>query len=224
MTGSPSGRGSGASERLLWHVETAIGTRLVDVLPSAVGGSVTVNVDGRTVVRLDKPTDAQTSSIATFDLDGSRIDVLLSVAHPVMHVELFRDWVSLADGRTLDAARRSVPAPVPRFERWTNTGLTGVSTAPIAPGWVLATIMVAILAVIAGVAVARSAPLAMIGMWVLIAVFLRAWLILTARVHRYLRTRSDLGDWTRLALLSGAFLAVPMVTGAILVGALLAVS
>jgi hypothetical protein len=185
---------------------------------------VTVEVDGRKVARLAKPTDARMSSMATFDLDGSRFAVLLTVAHPVTHVDVFRDGVSLADGRPIEAARRSLPAPVPRFERWTNTNLTGVSSAAIAPAWVWVTAVVAMLVVIAGVVVARSVLLAMIGVWVLIGVFVRAWLIVTARAHRYLRRRADLGDWTRLALLSGAFLAVPMVSAVILVTAVLAVT
>ena len=180
-------RDGAAAERRLWHVETTTGVHLVDILPSALGGSVAVELDGRKVARLAKPTDARTSSMATFDLDGSRLTVLLTVAHPVMHVEVFRDGVSLADGRTIEAARRSVPAPVPRFERWTDTGLTGVSSAAIAPAWVWATIVVAILVVIAGVAVARSVVLAMIGVWVLIGIFVRGWMIVTARAHRYLR-------------------------------------
>ena len=217
-------RDGAAAERLLWHVETVTGVHLVDILPSALGGSVAVELDGRKVAGLAKPTDARTSSMATFDLDGSRLAVLLTVAHPVMHVEVFRDGVSLADGRTIEAARRSVPAPVPRFERWTDTGLTGVSSAAIAPAWVWATIVVAVLVMIAGVAVARSVVLAMIGVWVLIGIFVRGWMIVTARAHRYLRARADLGDWTRLALLSGAFLAVPIVSAFILLGALLALS
>ena len=217
-------RDGAAAERLLWHVETSTGVHLVDILPSAFGGSVAVELDGRKVAGLAKPTDARTSSMATFDLDGSSLAVLLTVAHPVMHVEVFRDGVSLADGRTMEAARRSVPAPVPRFERWTDTNLTGVSSAAIAPAWLWATTAVAILVVIAGVAAARSVVVAMIGGWVLIGIFVRGWLIVTARAHRYLRGRADLGDWTRLALLSGAFLAVPIASAVILVGALLALT
>jgi hypothetical protein len=102
-----------------------------------------------------------------------------------------------------------------RFEAWTRGSLTGISSLRIAPMWVtLATAgFVAILVVAFGTL--RSGEfrggLVFVGLWGLVLLFLRTWLIATARTRRYLITRSDWGDVPRLAALAGIFVTIPAV-------------
>lgn len=53
--------------------------------------------------------------------------------------------------------------------------------------------------------------LVFVGLWGLVLLFLRAWLIATARTRGYLVTRSDWGDVARVAALAGVFLTIPVV-------------
>ena len=41
---------------------------------------------------------------------------------------------------------------------------------------------------------------------VLLLLFVREWLVVTAKAHRYLLTRRDLGDWVRLLAIATVFL------------------
>jgi hypothetical protein len=47
--------------------------------------------------------------------------------------------------------------------------------------------------------------------------FVTRWFVITAKARRYLVSRQDLGDWTRLAILAAVYLAIPVAIGVLLV-------
>ena len=101
------------------------------------------------------------------------------------------------------------------FERWTNLAITGVSSSRLGPRWAIFTAAAClVLNIVAAVAfrsgVFRGA-LVLVGLVGLMLLFLRTWAILTARTRRYLVSRSDLGDLTRMALLAATYVAIPAV-------------
>ena len=99
-----------------------------------------------------------------------------------------------------------------RFERWTSTGVTGMAASRLAPRWVRigTPLLLALLAVTTWAM--RSGPLrgalAAIGLYGLVFIGLRTWLIVSARTRAYLVGRRDIGDWVRVAALLAAFVAV----------------
>ena len=111
------------------------------------------------------------------------------------------------------------------FERWTNVGISGVSSSRLGPRWAivgaaacLAMIFVATIGFRSG---AFRGALVAVGLVGLVLLFFRTWAILTARTRRYLVSRSDWGDLTRLALLGAAYVAIPAIgaiAGLVLIG------
>ena len=97
-----------------------------------------------------------------------------------------------------------------RFERWTSTGVTGVATSRLAPGWVRVGVPVLLALVVIASWRLRSGmlrgALAAVGLYGLVIVGFRTWLIVSARTRAYLVERRDLGDWLRIVALFGAFL------------------
>jgi hypothetical protein len=114
-----------------------------------------------------------------------------------------------------------------RFERWTNTNITGVSSSAVAPRWAVITAAASVIAILVAVFVIRSGAVAAVlfgaAAWVLMALLVTRWLVLTAKTRRYLVARHDLGDWARLAILAGVFMSIPVGAALVLV-AILAVA
>lgn len=109
--------------------------------------------------------------------------------------------------------------PVTGFEAWTRGGLTGISTLRVAPPWVLALTLVFVVALVLALGAWRSGPvrgaLVFVGLWGIVLLFLRTWLIATARARNYLVTRTDWSDAARLAIIGALVLLVPIVAGVV---------
>ena len=99
-----------------------------------------------------------------------------------------------------------------RFERWTSTGVTGVAASRLAPRWVCVGIPVFLALLVIAAWTMRSGALrgalTAVGLYGLVIVGFRTWLIVSARTRAYLVERRDLGDWLRIVALLGAFLGV----------------
>lgn len=100
--------------------------------------------------------------------------------------------------------------------------ITGVSSSAVAPRWVLFTAGASLGAIALAVALLRATTaggllLALVGL-LLLLLFVRAWLVITAKAHRYLSSRDDLSDVVRLLMIATVFVAVPVV-GLLVVGA-----
>lgn len=104
-----------------------------------------------------------------------------------------------------------------RFEAWTDCNITGVSSSPIAPRWVIAaTIVSLILLMVAAVGWQSGlirGGLLLIAFATLLLLFLRTWSVVTARARQQLLLRNDWSDGTRLALLTAVFLLIPLAGG-----------
>ena len=101
------------------------------------------------------------------------------------------------------------------FERWTNVGISGVSSSRLGPRWAtfgaaacLAMIFVATVVFRSG---ALRGALVAVGLVGLVLLFFRTWAILTARTRRYLVSRSDWEDLPRLGLFLATYLAIGVV-------------
>ena len=107
-----------------------------------------------------------------------------------------------------------------RFERWTNTNITGVSSSAVMTRWGVVAGAASIAAILVALAVLRSgiaaAGLFGVGSIVLLALFVSRWFVVTAKARRYLVTRHDLGDWTRLAILAAVYVSIPIGVGLVL--------
>lgn len=118
-------------------------------------------------------------------------------------------------------AQELVSVAPSRFERWTKTNVTGVSSSRLAPPWVLGASAASIGAMVVAVAVLRSGSIAGVlfgaGAVVATVLFVSRWFVITAKARRYLVTRGDLGDWTRLAILAAIYVLIPVGTGLLLV-------
>lgn len=200
--------------RLTWRIDTAGGSHILDVHPSPVSSIVSMTVDGRMVGRTGKPTMVEPWSSLTFTVDGHEITVALTPGSLVMNVEVFRDGASLVDGRSLGEARSLAPRARSRYEQWTHTNITGVSSSAIAPPLVVALSLSAIAAILVALMLLRTGAVAgiliFVGGFVLQILFVRGWFIATARVHRYLVGRHGLADLVRLGLIAAAFVAIPV--------------
>ena len=125
------------------------------------------------------------------------------------------------DRRADAQTEESVRVAPSRFERWTNTNITGVSSSRLAPRWALSAGAISIGAMVVAIAVLRSgvaaAVLFTIGAVVAMVLFVSRWFVITAKARRYLVTRGDLGDWTRIAILAAIYVLIPVGTGLLLV-------
>ena len=104
-----------------------------------------------------------------------------------------------------------------RFERWTQTNITGVSSSRLVPRWWLLGMAASIVLIAVGVGVLRSGTGAALsfglGTVVLVPLFLREWFVITAKGYQYLRSKPDLPDDLRLLMLAGLFLVIPILGG-----------
>ncbi len=102
-----------------------------------------------------------------------------------------------------------------RFEPWTRGPLTGISSSRIAPGWVRIGVVVCLVLLVIGFGALRSGPfrggLTLVGLYGLMALFLRTWLVVTARTRQWLVARSDWGDVRRFAALAAVLLGILLV-------------
>jgi cytochrome b561 len=98
------------------------------------------------------------------------------------------------------------------FERWTNVGLTGVSSSRLGPRWAIVAATACLAMIFFAMVGFRSGgfrgALVAIGLVGLVLLFLRTWFILMARTRRYLVARPDWTDLTRLALFLAVYVAI----------------
>lgn len=106
-----------------------------------------------------------------------------------------------------------------RFEAWTRGGLTGISTLRVAPPWIFALAVAFIIALVVGFGALRSGPLrgglVFVGLWGVVLISLRTWLIATARTRNYLVTRTDWSDMARLGMIAAVVVLAPILAGAV---------
>lgn len=76
-------------------------------------------------------------------------------------------------------------------------------------------------AMVVAVVVLRSGSAAgvLFGIGAVIAtvLFISRWFVITAKARRYLVTRDDLGDWTRMAILAAIYVLIPVGTALLLI-------
>ena len=213
-------RGPGRSaERLRWNVEAGGAAHGLDLIPAAIARTVSVEVDGRTIGRIPKPTPQRPWREATFLIDGQPIEVALAWHFPVMQTDVFIDGRSIRDGRSIDAARAEAPRALTNYEVWLGGlfRMPPLGSRPRPPrAWpAVVTACVAIwVVVLAASPLASSfrqvaaAALAISGLLLMLALL---WTMgaVGHRVHVALLARPGLGDW-RVALWFAAFIGYPL--------------
>lgn len=204
-----------AAERVHWDLPTSTGEHGLDILPSAVGTRVSLEVDGHGIGQLPKPSVRSPWSETSISVGGTVFVVALTWHYPVMHTDVFHAGASLRDGRNLEQARAAAPAPVRGYELWFRTGFS-LTRGPLAPKWATA-LAVGGLAVVGLVVVAPipeklGGTIMLAGAYAIIAAWVWYWLAFTVAVHRYLLRHAELGDAVRAAVLVGSFSGFPVVT------------
>lgn len=124
MTTSADRATGTSAERLRWTVEAGGGSHGLDLIPAVVVRSVAVEVDGRKIGRIPKPTPQRPWREATFSIDGEPVRVALTWHFPVMRTEVFVNGRSLRDGRAIDAARADAPEPATNYDVWVGGALS----------------------------------------------------------------------------------------------------
>jgi hypothetical protein len=169
-------------------------------------GSVQVVLDGQVVGSMPKPTPVRPWIEHRLDLEGHEYTVTLSADAVAFGVEVFRDGESLLDGRSLAVARQEAPLGVTRFEAWTTdlVAVPWVAESRVAPGWLVALVILATVAISAGFILLQGGLAAAIlggpGILALMFVMLRTWAIAMARTRRALVNRTAWGDATKLGV------------------------
>jgi len=202
-----------AAERLHWEVEAGGRRHPLDILPG-LGRSVAVEVDGRRVARLPKPTRQRPWQQTDVRVDGEEVTVALVHHLAVMRTELFRNGVSVRDGRSIEAAAAAAPVPLTNYEAWLGEYYR---PRPSGPGsrwarawpWIVALSLVVWFVAVAGAPVPAGLRLPLAGVLLVsgrILVFAVAWWmgLVAERAHRALLDRPSLGDW-RIVLWFAAF-------------------
>jgi len=215
-----------APHRLSWRVQSDSGAHLVDIRIPLVGRDAAIELDGRRIASIRRPTIDRPWSEATANLDGSPITVTLTWDHVAPLTDVFVESRSLRDGRSLEEARQSAPNPVRGYERWFATNIGGIASLCLAPPWVIALVLISTVALLAIAALGLAGTLpALIAGGSILAVGLllvRSWLIVTARTHAYLMGRPDLGEVARALVLVAVFAGFPILAaGSLLAGGLL---
>ena len=206
-----------ARERLHWTFEIDGDRHTIDLLPTLLTGSVNVDLDGRRVTRLSKPRPQDPWRERALVVGGRAVLVAVIWA-AVMQTDVFIDGRSVLDGRSIDERRRDAPEAVHGYELWFGRFVGG--------GVLPTTLEVAYLAAIAGV----FGLITVAALWVrgvepprvalggilyaaalfLILMGVQLWFGLTGEVNRRLLARPDLGDARRVALISIAFIGLPV--------------
>jgi hypothetical protein len=220
-------------ERLRWNVELGGQVRGLDLLPTAIGTSVVVEIDGQPLGGLPKPTPQRPWREAGFQFGGETVVVGLTWHFPVMQTDVFVGGRSARDGRLLDAVRADAPEALSNYEVWFGamfrTPLFGSRPHPPRawPGVVAASLLVWVLAFTlspfppGGLRLAAAATLLVSGA-VLALTFVWSMFAVGQRVHLALLARPVVGDW-RVALWFGAFAGYALL-GVVAVGLLLALA
>ena len=192
-------------ERLHWTVDLGGRSRGLDLLPAAVGSSVAVEIDGRPVGYLSKPTRQHPWREATFRTDGDSFQVALVWSFPVMQTDVFVGGRSVRDERSLDAARADAPRSLSNYEVGFGTifpGPSAESRRHASRGWAIAVSACVLIWVLAFVLspfppelrLVAAAGLLVSGI-VLMLAFLWSMFAVGRRVHEALLARPSLGDW-----------------------------
>jgi hypothetical protein len=222
-------------ERLHWSFDVGGRAHALDLQPAAFGGSVSLELDGRAVTRMSKPTPQRPWQETTLDIDGEPVRVALTWHFPVMRTDVFVRGRSVRDGRMIDATRADAPPALTNYEAWFGamfrTPLFGSRPRP-PRGWpvVVLTSVAIWLAVLVtppiSPAVRPIAAAALLVTGLLLLAFLWSMMAFGQRVHLALLARPGLGDW-RVGLWFAAFAAYPvivMLLGGMLVLGILAVA
>ena len=209
--------------RLLWRLGAGATPKLLDVRERLLSPSVDIFIDDESVASLPKPTRQNPWVTADISVPGAGTHtVALSRAPWGLVAEVFKDGMSLADGRSLEQARADAPPPMDAYARATGLAISGVSTSRLFPRWVALAAVLALLS-LAGAMVLRTgvvgAELILVGSVLGTVVFIRTWLVFTAKVHARL-LHDHHGSAARFAALVAVFLAVPL--GLLLVTVLVA--
>lgn len=220
VTARPTGR-------LHWRLPGASSEHVLDVTPSLLG-RVRLIVDGRIVATVPKPSRSLTWVEREIEMDGREFIVVLSHDPPDLTTDVFMEGVSLIDGRTLAEAHRAAPRALKGFEAWTFSPVTGVAVSRIAPPWLIALLLVMFGLLTVGSLVRPADPWPTVfgrvfGIAYSLGV-LRTWAILTARTHRWLRARSNLAEFTKLALFVGATVVIGLIVSIAAIGLLIFVA
>ena len=173
-----------------------------------------VEVDGRPVGRLRKPTQQHPWREGAFEVDHDTILVGLTWHFPVMRTDVFVSGRSVRDGRPIEAVLAEAPASLSNYEVWVGGYFQslgqGSRARPRRPWSILIAASAAVWIV---VLVASPLPpalrlpvgaLLLIGYVVLFLAFLRSVRAFGWRVHRELLARPSLGDG-RVAIWLAAF-------------------
>ena len=173
-----------------------------------------VEVDGRPVGRLRKPTQQHPWREGAFEVDHDTILVGLTWHFPVMRTDVFVSGRSVRDGRPIEAVRAEAPASLSNYEVWVE-GASGRPGARLTRS--TAASLVDPHRGLGGGVDRRPRGLApppalrlpvgallLIGYVVLFLAFLRSVRAFGWRVHRELLARPSLGDG-RVAIWFAAF-------------------
>jgi len=211
-------------ERLHWVIDIRGTSHVLDLLPGVLG-AIAIQLDGRDVAHVRKPTPQRPWQESAIEIDGEPVVVVAIWHRPVMHTDVFVGERSIRYGRTLEAAREVAPHPASNYEAWIG-GLYRyrVTTRPAIVTRGMAAIAVVSLLALAVILIWLARPsglfLALIvgsAMLTLFVVWYVSWQAVATRVHLALLDRPELDDSRRLAWFFAAFLGYPVLSIALLV-------
>jgi hypothetical protein len=211
-------------ERLHWTIEVDGGEHILDLIPGVLG-SVAVEVDGRMVGHVAKPTPQQPWHETRIEIDREPVDVALIWNRPIVHTDVFVRGRSVRDRRTIEQAREAPPRPATNYETWIG-GLYRYRRPmwrPIlSPVMAIAGVVSALALVVVLIWMSRASGLilgvvAVVAMVLGYTVWFTTWTALMARVHLALLRRPELGETRRLAWFTAAMLGYPVLSVAVVV-------
>ena len=223
----------GPTERLHWLIQLGERTWRIDLLPALLG-PVRVEVEGRRVDVMSRPTPQHPWQELELDLDGEDVVIALRWHWSVMRTNVFVDGRSVWDGEPLEQARRAAPSGKSNFEVWfarhdtdgewaSRSLLTRswaviclVALVPWAVAFALAPIPGGLLRAIAAVGLILSSV-------VLFAVWYRSWLIVLDRVHVRLLRHPEVKDRWRVLAFYATVAGYPLLSWATLLVILVAI-
>lgn len=192
--------------------------RVVGITVPFISRSVRVTLDGDILGTVQAPTLRAPWATGSWQVARS----LVTVALVSQGMRNRFHYAVLVDGRgsggtELDAIHQLAPAPLSRFEAWTEDWtyfrMSEVARQPLAPPWVRVWAFAAEAAILVAIIIrfeARvlGALLLVFSALSFLALSLRTWRIALARSQQWLARRDDLPDLWRLALLSILFVLI----------------